>query len=717
MIDPLDALTQMLPIDDTEPSGMTDSDLLRAIESELEQAQDDDEADDAAEEAADYFWARLPKASGTAGRSKVVSTDVMDAVLATMAEIMPSIGAQQLGQFQPLGPEDEAQADAESRVVNHVILGVGGGFMAFTQAIQDALLRRTGAVKVYWDERTEVTYDSHQDVPLPGAVQLLQPQREGEQVALAGADYALDLMGGVPMDGSGSLLIKRTRTVRRPRVQAVPQDELIVNRDHTNLDYDEARFVAHQRVMSASDLVALGIDRELVASLPSYDTDTTNTVRIARKRSEAESEYETGDSSTKPILFTEAFYRIDRDGDGIAELRRVRLAGESGSLTLIDDEPWDVQPFAVGAPYIAPFSASGISLYDRLRWIQDIKTDLVRKVLDAGTRNLTQRVGVLERMVNYNDLTTSVMGGAVRMKQAGAVFPLPEVQLPPTSFNLLELADKMRREKGGAAIDTAMQAQQVAHDTAHGLERTMTAIEQVNAMVARNFAETLISQVYRKMHRLLRKHWPGVIQSRIGGQWRQQVPAHWPERDDVAVTIGMTTGERMRMAQVLGGVIGQQLQAMQMGQDGVLVGLPQLYNALIDFARASGLQAPEQYWVDPDSPQAQQAAQQKAQAAQQQAAAQAQAAQAQVQALQSIETIKAQARIADAQISAQVQMQKQDIDAELKYADLRLKLVDMNAKYDSEPVPDTMADVEETNDKAAVASARRGYEEGLEEAS
>jgi hypothetical protein len=154
-----------------------------------------------------------------------------------------------------------------------------------------------------------------------------------------------------------------------------------------------------------------------------------------------------------------------------------------------------------------------------------------------------------------------------------------------------------------------------------------------------------------------------------------------------------------------------------MGQDGVLVGLPQLYNALIDFARASGLQAPEQYWVDPDSPQAQQAAQQKAQAAQQQAAAQAQAAQAQVQALQSIETIKAQARIADAQISAQVQMQKQDIDAELKYADLRLKLVDMNAKYDSEPVPDTMADVEETNDKAAVASARRGYEEGLEEAS
>jgi hypothetical protein len=615
-----------------------------------------------------------------------------------------------------MGPEDEAQADAESRIVNHVILGVGGGFMAFTQAIQDALLRRTGGVKVYWDERSEVVYESHKDVPLAAAVQLLQPRDRDEEVVIAGADFGVDMQGGVPMDGSGDLLIKRTRKVRRPRVQAVPRDELLVNQDHNSLDYDEARFVAHRRVVSASDLVSLGIDRTLVDDLPSYDIETENTALQARKRGDAEYEYETGDKSTRPILFTEAYYRVDRDGDGIAELRRVRLGGEEGSLRLIDDEPWDVQPFAIGAPYIAPFSASGISLYDRLKFIQDVKTDLVRQILDAGTRNLTQRIGVLERQVNYSDLLTSVMGGTVRMKTPGAVFPLPEVTLPPTSFGLLELADKMRRERGGAAIDTAYQAEKVAHDTAHGLERTMTAIEQVNAMVARNFAETMIAQTYKKMHRLLRKHWPGVIQSRVGGQWRQQVPAYWPERDEVAVTIGMTTGERMRNAQILGSVLQQQFQAMQMGHQGVLIDLPQLYNALVDYARASGLQAPEQYWVDPASQQAQQAAQQKQQAAQQQAQQQAQQAAAmakqQADLLQGIERIKAEGSIAKAQIDARVQLDKQDKDAEAKFADLRVKLAELNAKYDSEPVPDTISELEERNDKAAVSSVRRGYAAG-----
>jgi hypothetical protein len=225
-------------------------------------------------------------------------------------------------------------------------------------------------------------------------------------------------------------------------------------------------------------------------------------------------------------------------------------------------------------------------------------------------------------------------------------------------------------------------------------------------MVARNLAETLIKGVYAKMHRLLKKHWPGVIQARTGGRWLQQVPQTWPERDEVAVQVGMTTGERMRMMQLLGQVLQQQLQALQAGQDGVLVGLPQLYNTLIDFARAGGLQAPEQYWVDPASEPSQQAAQQKAQAAQQQAMQQAQQAQqvAQQQAalLKELEGIKAQGGVAKAQIDAQRAVAQAEIDArlamaktvedtEVEYAKLRMQLIELNAKYDQEEVPDSMA--------------------------
>jgi hypothetical protein len=730
MIDALDTDTQPLPFDDApESSGMTDDELLAALRDELDNAETEDSDADRVE-ALDYYWGRLPAPKpGIRGRSKVVSTDVMDAVEATMAEIMPAIGSQQLAQFPPMGPEDEQQADQESRVVNHVVMGVGGGFTAFTQAIKDGLLRRNALIKVFWDEHTDVIYETHKDVQLQQVPQLLTPRSQDERVELAAADYEEEVyqseFGPQAAISSGSITIKRTRKVRRPRLQAVPVDEVLVNVDHPGLNYDEARFIAHQRVVSASELVAMGIDREIVDDLPEFSM-STKSAQAARQRSGAEREYETGHKSTKPILLTEAYYRIDRDGDGIAELRRILCAGDdSSTLRLLEDEPWDVQPFAVGSPYIVPFSWEGLSLYDRLRFVQDVKTDLVRQTLDAGTRNLNQRLGVIERQVNYNDMATSVMGGMVRMQAAGAVFPLPDVQLPQSAFALLEMMDKMRREKGGAAIDTAGQAQQVAHDTAHGLERTMTAIEQVNAMVARNLAETLIKGVYSKMHRLLKKHWPGVIQTRTGGQWLQQVPQTWPERDEVAVQVGMTTGERMRNMQLLGQIIQQQLQALQMGQDGVLVSLPQLYNTLIDFARAGGLQAPEQYWIDPASPQSQQAAQQKAQQAQQQAAAQQQAMEAQANLMKEVEqiraqggvqraTIEAQRAIAQTQINARVQMEKQDADVEAKFADMRLKLVELNAKYDAEPVPDTMAQIEETNDRAAVESAMRGREAGEE---
>jgi hypothetical protein len=722
MIDILDTATQQLPYDDAlEDSGMTDDELMSAVRYEMDNASSD-EADSARVEAMDYYWGRLPlPRPGIKGRSKVVSTDVMDAVEATMAEIMPAIGSQQLAQFPPMGPEDEQQADDESRIVNYVVMGVGGGFSAFTQAIKDGLLRRNSVIKVFWEEKTDVQYETHQDVQLQQVPQLLAPRSPDEEVSIAAADYDEEVYtspyGPQAAVSNGSLVIKRVRKTRRPRLQAVPLDEVLVNTDHPGIDYDNARFVAHQRVVSASELIQLGIDRDVVDALPAFDM-SSNSAEAARQRSGSEREFETGHKSTKPVLLTEAYYRIDRDGDGIAELRRILCAGDdNSSLHLLNDEPWDVQPFAVGSPYIVPFSWEGLSLYDRLRFVQDVKTDLVRQTLDAGTRNLNQRIGVLERQVNYNDLATSVMGGMVRMQAAGAVFALPDVQLPQSAFALLEMMDKMRREKGGAAIDTAGQAQQVAHDTAHGLERTMTAIEQVNAMVARNLAETLIKGVYSKMHRLLKKHWPGVIQARTGGKWLQQVPQTWPERDEVAVQVGMTTGERMRMMQLLGQVVQQQLQALQMGQDGVLVGLPQLYNTLIDFARAGGLQSPEQYWIDPASPQSQQAAQQKSQAAQQQAQAQQQAAaelaKAQGDLLKAIEVIKAQGSIARAQIDAQVQLDKQDKDTEVKFADMRLKLVDMNAKYDKEPVPDTMADIEETNDQAALQSAQRGMAEGM----
>jgi hypothetical protein len=78
-------------------------------------------------------------------------------------------------------------------------------------------------------------------------------------------------------------------------------------------------------------------------------------------------------------------------------------------------------------------------------------------------------------------------------------------------------------------------------------------------------------------------------------------------------------------------VLQYQLQALQMGMDGVLLTLPNLYNGLLDWMSAQDLDAGEKYFTDPRSQTAQQGSQSKVQQGQQQQAMQMQMLQMQMQ--------------------------------------------------------------------------------------
>jgi hypothetical protein len=628
---------------------LDESKILKLAQDELAASTS---VETSSEEALAYFNCEKPAApvaeENEAPWSDMVSPDVRNAVLATMAEIIPGFTSDVPAEFQPTSADDEAQASEESKIVTHVIFDACGGYELLLRAIQDLLLKRIGVLQVYWDNRKVVTGQRIDAMP---AEQVMLLQQQGADIV-----NAVDL-------GDGTYQVDLRETVRRnePRVEWVPAAELRVGEDQQLSKLDEALFVARRRLVPASDLVAIGIDKDLVDELSAASGDTN-----------------TADDSVRMIVINECYMRIDADGDGIAESRRVVLGGGArGDDRLLDERPWGVQPFALGVAYFAPDSWEGISLYDRIKFVQDIKTELARQIIETGWRNLIQRLWAMERLYNSDDLRASRRGGVVRVKDPNAIGALPDVQINPVSMSLLEMVDKMRREAGGGAIDTAPQVQEMGGDTAHGLERLMSAIEQTNAMVAKTIAETLVSQLYLKVHQLLRTHWQDVIRVRAGKSWLQQTPKDWQARSDVAVSVGLSVGDRAKQAASLASVIGQQTQAMSSGQDGVLVGLPQMHNALVDYARMIGLNAPEQYWVDPASPEGQQAAQGKAQAqqqAQQQAAA---AAQAQLDTMERLENIKADAR-----------RYSDDLAHVQSVNDALIKLLEASGKYTSQDVAD-----------------------------
>jgi beta-phosphoglucomutase-like phosphatase (HAD superfamily) len=136
-------------------------------------------------------------------------------------------------------------------------------------------------------------------------------------------------------------------------------------------------------------------------------------------------------------------------------------------------------------------------------------------------------------------------------------------------------------------------------------------------------------------------------------------------------------------------MIGQDQTALaQGGKEGILVDDAAVYQARVDMARMAGLPTPEQYYVDPQSQQAQQAAQAMAQQAQQaqemQMQQQKETMRLQSELMVTLEQVKAEAKIQAQQMSDRTDLLQKQMDLISKTMDQRIKMAEIDASVDGE---------------------------------
>jgi len=338
----------------------------------------------------------------------------------------------------------------------------------------------------------------------------------------------------------------------------------------------------------------------------------------------------------------ECYLSYDRDGDGIAERLRVILASD---YTLLAAEEYDSVAIVLGVATRYPHRWQGISLFDRIRDIQDSNTSLIRSIEDGVALAARQRIGAVDNRVNLEDLLTSTTGGIVRMSAPDAVLPIPNPDVPQSAFTLLQQNNERRHTSGGSAIQGSSQQMAVSGDSAHGVERMMSALELDNAQVAKTFAETFIRPIYIELHRLLRKFAQGEIQTRTADGWMSSAPQSWMERTRATLRLTPSQGERLRRAQALAQIHQQQLALRQMGS--IVVNDSSIFQVVYDQADLLNLPNPHEYFINPKSQEGQQAAQWQQQWQQQQQAQQQQLQELQ-QKLAAVQA-EAQVRVARAQ--------------------------------------------------------------------
>lgn len=573
---------------------LDDDDFLRLVSEERRRSigfDHDDELTAAREKALNYLKGEMPDVPALPNRSKAVSTDVADAVETALPDLVEIfVGGDDVATFQPLGPEDEERAQAETDYVNAVIFDQNPGFLLFYSIIKDALVCKLGVAKAWWEETETIEETRHEGVAHE-AFPVLRSMAEAEGAEIREVEEGPE---GV------AFTLKRTVRTGRQRCMAVPPEDFTFAADTVSLQ--DAAYCAMRSRPRAQALVDQGYDPALVDRLPEHSDLGDDGLEIARDTAgESRNREGATDRSLRSVEIVEHYIRVDADGDGKTELWRVTTG--AGETVLLDKARVELIPFAAITPYITTHRLLGQSLADLLLEIQRIKTALLRMLLDSGYFALNQRLEVATDRANQwtiSDLLRNEPGAPIRSKTGDAVRPVGAGGLSFDVTGALEYVSTVAEQRTGIVRNAQGLNPDTLHDTADGARRLIAAAQKRIRLIARVFAETGVKDLFLIVHELLRTHGSETT-AQLRGQWARVDPQAWPPRKAVRVEIGVGSGGREHDLAAGAQLMAMMTQAIQVqgGVNGPLVKPENVFNALKRQTKRLGFKNPELYWSDP----------------------------------------------------------------------------------------------------------------------
>lgn len=544
-------------------------------------------------ESLDYYHQR-PRGDEVAGRSRVVAGDESAMVEANLAQMMEAFTSSRVVDFDPLDSLDKEQAALESDTTTYMVMKVNNGWVNLSSAIKDALQLRNGVVKCWIETRREVKYETYRAVKDAGAAAELM-NRPGVKCDL--------VHKWTPKDGL--LMMRCSRDVRRFRCEAIALENFLYPKDYDSHDLQAIPFCAERHIDTRSEMIALG-----------FDAAKVNKLKPLRQRVSLEGAYRnpqrivgmTGkpiDKSQELVEWYEIYHLHDKDGDGIAERRRVCMPWEG---KILSDTPVNLVPYATGVAILNQHRLTGISLHDKLKQVQDKHTGLERALFDNINAANKNRTASLDGAVNAEDLADGRHNGNIRVdrrKVADVRQAIMAFAVQDNSANILQNIEGVKRERaelGGAALDMSSGNMQLNDRIgSQGVDRVYSVMEQLAALMTRNLAATLIRNTWLLAHATLRDGWTQPVPIMRNGNWEEPVPSKWRERSAVTVKPGMSPGERTRLQLALEKFLNWQIALAREGMDEVLVYLEGFFKVLMDWARVAEIPNPEQYFVNPAS--------------------------------------------------------------------------------------------------------------------
>jgi hypothetical protein len=619
------------------------------------------------------------------GRSRVVATKVRDTIRAIKPALMRVfLQSDKPVEFIPNTPQAVMGADQATKYAKY-IFERNNGFRILSDVFHDALIKKVGVAKVYYDEVQHVEIDEYSDLT-PEQLAFIENDPESEvlsQEETIIAEAVIDEMGMEiqPRMASYNLRVARTSTKGQIKIQSVAPEDFFVDRMAVSID--DCYVCGHTSEARVGDLVAMGFDFETVYNLGGAADGTVDDEEELARRGwdDTDDDENAADPSMRKVQFTEAYMKMDIEGTGVPRLYKFICAGND--YEILDYELCDYIPFAIFEVDPEPHTFFGRSLAEIVTEDQDAATSLLRGLLDGLAMANNPRVMAVASLVNMDDLLNNEIGGVVRVKDINALREFSIGNAASAALPALQFYDEAIRAKTGVTgAAMGMDADALQSQTAAGVNAAVQAASAVSELIARNLAEGGMRQMFRLIAQIARANPNPNEMMRLDGQFVPVDPRSWTNDLDLVTNVGLGNNRREDRIAALQMTMQTQMQIWQSyGPQNGIVTMTGIRNTLADILGMAGIHNADRYY-NPMNPQIEQQlmamAAQAAQGQQQQQPSDPNAAF--LQAEQMKMSARVQADMAKTQLDAEKMRMDDDLERDRMAQDLAIKAAELLAK-------------------------------------
>lgn len=595
------------------------------------------------------------------GRSQVVYRSVFDTVewiKPQLADIFTS--GEDIISFTPRGPDDVNAAQQETDYTNYIITERNPWFEIFLSWTHDALVQKVGYVKAYWDDSEETITETYQALTEDEFAQLLQDT----EIEIVEHEEQL-----IAYDPAGAF-VEKTHTVRVQRIKAenvvridnIAPERVRVSQSARRLSLQDRRvdFVEHIEEKTISEMREEGFDIDDDISdggdgVIDWEQNLRDEYTPFRDR-----DNNAVDPAMRRLKVREVWIRYDKNKDGKAELLHVIVVG----TTILLCEETDHIPVVALCPMPLAHQHYGFSVADAVMDLQKIQTALLRGALDNQYLANNGRYGVNKNTVNLDDMLDSRPGGVVRVDgQPGTeLFPLTHPTNGQVAIPMMEYVEKLASRRTGVnemsqGLDPNALNNQAG---ANANSQMMSAAQQRIRFIAKVFAEMGVKNLFQLVHMLSLKHSRQQELVELRNQWVAVNPRNWVKRKDMKINLTLGTGDKPQQIMML-----QQIGMAQ--KEGLAIGIAKpknLYHTAVKLSQLMGHKDVDQFWTDPGDQPMQPPADPRVEVEKMRQQADLQRFQAEAQLQQQVESIKAQAKQRETELTLQLQASNDARDSE-----------------------------------------------------